>query len=61
VYRRQRRTIQPQRHHCGVCRGSLQELRAVARSTVPLKCPSTPDGRRLLSPCLQPVQLFFTF
>ena len=26
VYRRQRRTIEPRRHHCGVCRGSLQEL-----------------------------------
>jgi predicted SprT family Zn-dependent metalloprotease len=26
VYRRQRRTIQPRRHHCGICRGLLQEL-----------------------------------
>jgi hypothetical protein len=26
VYRRQRRTIQPRRHHCGLCRGALQEL-----------------------------------
>jgi len=26
VYRRQRRTIQPRRHHCGICRGFLQEL-----------------------------------
>jgi len=26
VYRRQRRTIQPRRHHCGVCRGPLHEL-----------------------------------
>lgn len=26
VYRRQRKTIEPKRHHCGVCRGSLQEL-----------------------------------
>ncbi|MBI3357463.1 MAG: SprT-like domain-containing protein [Nitrospirae bacterium] len=26
VYRRQRRTIEPTRHHCGACRGSLQEL-----------------------------------
>jgi hypothetical protein len=26
VYRRQRRTIQPRRHHCGICRGTLQEL-----------------------------------
>lgn len=26
VYRRQRRTIKPRRHHCGNCRGPLQEL-----------------------------------
>jgi predicted SprT family Zn-dependent metalloprotease len=26
LYRRQRRTIQPQRHHCGACRGALREL-----------------------------------
>ena len=26
MYRRQRRTIQPCRHHCGICRGLLQEL-----------------------------------
>lgn len=26
IYRRQRRTIQPRRHHCGSCRGSLQEI-----------------------------------
>lgn len=26
VYRRQRRTIEPGRHYCGVCRGRLQEL-----------------------------------
>ena len=26
LYRRHRRTIQPKRHHCGVCRGQLQEL-----------------------------------
>jgi predicted SprT family Zn-dependent metalloprotease len=26
VYRRQRKTIEPKRHHCGACRGSLQEL-----------------------------------
>jgi hypothetical protein len=26
IYRRQRKTIQPGRHRCGVCRGSLQEL-----------------------------------
>ena len=26
VYRRQRKTIEPKRHHCGACRGTLQEL-----------------------------------
>ncbi|HJR76349.1 MAG TPA: SprT family zinc-dependent metalloprotease [Nitrospiraceae bacterium] len=26
TYRRRRRTIQPRRHRCGVCRGPLQEL-----------------------------------
>ena len=31
IYRRQRRTIQPRRHHCGSCRGTLQELASVAR------------------------------
>ncbi len=30
VYRRQRRTIQPRRHHCGSCRGPLQELGSIA-------------------------------
>jgi predicted SprT family Zn-dependent metalloprotease len=29
VYRRQRKTIEPKRHHCGACRGSLQELNPV--------------------------------
>ena len=62
VYRRQRRTIQPRRHHCGVCRGSLQELSVVTRSKVPSNRPSTSESRRLLLPtCLQPVQLSFTF
>lgn len=27
IYRRQRKTIEPRRHQCGSCRGSLQELR----------------------------------
>jgi len=26
IYRRQRKTIHPKRHHCGVCQGPLQEL-----------------------------------
>lgn len=27
IYRRQRNTINPRRHHCGLCRGALEELR----------------------------------
>ena len=30
VYRRQRKTIEPKRHHCGACRGPLQELTLMA-------------------------------
>ena len=35
IYRRQRRTIQPRRHHCGSCRGALHEVssRDLARPT----------------------------
>lgn len=62
VYGRQRRTIEPRRHHCGVCRGSLQELRPVTRRQAPPSRSQTPTDRRLPSPpCLQPVQLSFTF
>ncbi|ALA60995.1 SprT-like domain-containing protein [Nitrospira moscoviensis] len=41
VYRRQRRTIEPARHHCGRCRGPLQEL---PLPTPP--APHAPAGRR---------------
>jgi predicted SprT family Zn-dependent metalloprotease len=62
VYRRQRRTIEPRRHHCGVCRGSLQELRPVTRRRVPPDQSEPSGDRRLLHPTgLQPVQLSFTF
>jgi predicted SprT family Zn-dependent metalloprotease len=50
IYRRQRKTIEPRRHQCGSCRGSLQELRlsdatrhastGAHKKTPP--CPSTP-------------------
>jgi predicted SprT family Zn-dependent metalloprotease len=62
VYRRQRRTIEPRRHHCGVCRGSLQELRTVTKRPAPPKWyePSG-DDRPLSAPGLQPAQLSFTF
>jgi predicted SprT family Zn-dependent metalloprotease len=48
IYRRQRRTIQPRRHHCGSCRGALHELPSSAvdhQSSVQetqLKPPSAP-------------------
>ena len=29
IYRRQRRTIQPRRHHCGSCRGALHEVSSI--------------------------------
>lgn len=56
VYRRQRKTIEPRRHHCGVCRGSLQELAPVtppspdhadffaARRSEKRSPPSRPEG-----------------
>jgi len=40
IYRRQRRTIQPRRHHCGSCRGALQELGAVRRIRSTVASPS---------------------
>jgi predicted SprT family Zn-dependent metalloprotease len=54
VYRRQRRTIQPRRHHCGSCRGALQELRSVSRVKSE---PVAPPHR----PLLNLEQLSFTF
>jgi predicted SprT family Zn-dependent metalloprotease len=54
VYRRQRRTIQPRRHHCGICRGLLQELGSVSQSHG--EPPPTPPP-----PLLPLVQLSFTF
>lgn len=54
VYRRQRRTIEPRRHHCSICRGSLQELRPVDQ--VHHDPPPTPT-----STLLQRAQLFFRF
>ena len=54
MYRRQRRTIQPRRHHCGVCRGALQELGSVSRGQQESATTSSP-------PLLPFVQLSFTF
>jgi predicted SprT family Zn-dependent metalloprotease len=53
IYRRQRRTIQPRRHHCGTCRGALQELGSVARvQAEPAPAQAVP---------LHQLQLSFTF
>ncbi len=45
LYRRQRRTIQPRRHHCGICRGSLQELESVGQLQHEPSPTSLPPGR----------------
>jgi predicted SprT family Zn-dependent metalloprotease len=44
IYRRQRRTIQPRRHHCGSCRGALQE---VSSAELPRR---TPADARMANP-----------
>jgi predicted SprT family Zn-dependent metalloprotease len=54
LYRRQRRTIQPTRHHCGICRGALQELGSVGR----IKPQPVPPSQR---PPLSLGQLSFTY
>ena len=53
IYRRHRRTIQPRRHHCGSCRGTLQELASVTGLQ--------PDRTSVPRSHLQPEQLSFTF
>ncbi len=44
IYRRQRRTIQPRRHHCGSCRGALHEV-----SSSDLARPAPSDTREVTS------------
>jgi predicted SprT family Zn-dependent metalloprotease len=61
VYRRHRRSIQPRRHHCGICRGVLQEL-VGSVSRIPTDSErathtKVPPSQRHL----QPIQLSFTF
>jgi predicted SprT family Zn-dependent metalloprotease len=53
IYRRQRRTIQPRRHHCGSCRGALHEL-----SSWEAAGPSSMETARSTAPCtsLQPAR-----
>ncbi len=61
VYRRQRRTIQPRRHHCGICRGLLQELvGSVSRIPTDSERASHTKAPPSQRP-LQPLQLSFTF
>jgi predicted SprT family Zn-dependent metalloprotease len=50
LYRRHRRTIQPKRHHCGSCRGPLQELVA---STQLIEDRPTPDSTQASDPLPQ--------
>jgi len=45
IYRRQRRTIHPPRHHCGSCRGALHEV-----SSADLARPA-PSATRAIRPC----------
>jgi predicted SprT family Zn-dependent metalloprotease len=51
IYRRQRRTIQPRRHHCGSCRGALHEV-----SSADFPGPS-PDNQGSATPS-RPSQVF---
>jgi predicted SprT family Zn-dependent metalloprotease len=61
VYRRQRRTIQPRRHHCGICRGLLQEL-VGSVSRVPTDYERSSHMTMPLPQCpLQLLQLSFAF
>jgi predicted SprT family Zn-dependent metalloprotease len=55
IYRRQRRTIQPRRHHCGSCRGALHE---VSSADLPR---SSPDTSRPCRPSELPGQLELDF
>ena len=61
VYRRHRRSIQPRRHHCGICRGLLQEL-VGSVSRIPTDSERASHTKVPLSQRpLQPIQLSFTF
>ena len=59
LYQRQRRTIQPRRHHCGICRGALQELRSVDQTQ--LEAPAPPPTPAPTLTLLQRIQLSFRF
>ena len=46
IYHRQRRTIQPRRHHCGSCRGALHEV-----SSADLARPASSEAIAVKPPC----------
>jgi predicted SprT family Zn-dependent metalloprotease len=50
VYRRQRNTIQPEHHHCGVCRGSLLKILSPLQESENQPLPDFTDAAYTLSP-----------
>jgi predicted SprT family Zn-dependent metalloprotease len=58
IYRRQRRTIHPPRHHCGSCRGTLHE---VSSADLARPAPSATRAVRPCRPCELPGQLELDF
>ena len=54
MYRRQRKTIQPGRHRCGVCRGTLQELVLPSHRVESRPVGHVPQLSNLLSPSAGP-------
>lgn len=54
IYRRQRKTIHPKRHHCGACQGSLQELtppaHAMTEPSLPTPTPFSNQAPRSSHP-----------
>ena len=66
VYRRQRRTIEPKRHHCGSCRGSLQELKLARHDSGKPQRPMPQPARNTAAPAAversaHPAQMSFLF
>ena len=58
IYRRQRRTIQPRRHHCGTCRGALHE---VSSADLAWRVPSEASSVKPSRPSELPGQLELDF
>jgi len=64
VYRRQRKSIEPRRHQCGSCRGSLQELRLAGSGSPQQQSQPRPPIPESLAPVARPArstQLSFLF